>query len=85
MLRSLVGSEMCIRDSKGAEPNQVNKSTGAFALLAAGHFGRTEIAKILIESKADVAKTHEPSGLNSADAAEASGHHDLAKVIRRYM
>ena len=70
---------------KGAEPNQVNDSTGAFSLLAAGFFGRTKIVKILIENKADVAKIHVPTGMNSADGAEASDYDELAKMIRSYM
>jgi len=71
--------------NKGAEPNKINDKNYVFALLVAGHLGHTEIAIILIESKADVKIIHEPSGMNSADAAEESGYNELAKVIRSYM
>ena len=61
------------RDASGA---------GSTALLQAAYFGRTAVAKVLLEAGADPT-LRDVDGKSAADWAASEGHAELAAILRR--
>ena len=64
----------------GAEVNQVNPSSGIFALIVAAHRGHAEVVKILLAHGAY--RSMSAQGFTPMRAAQLMGHSVIVSVLR---
>ena len=66
---------------KGAEPNEVNESSGTFPLLMDAQNGHTEIVSALLDKGAEPNQVHKSTGEFALLAAGHFGRTEIAKIL----